>query len=330
LKLPISEFSLDTESSSTISDVVKIISSKLIDQQNYSVKELILKGSNGLLADTLTPFMLDNPGDVCTLNVLLSQSSVDSLKIDGCNLECCIHLLPCFYNLVNLSLPSNKLGSESFKVLADVVNNSCSLKTLNLSNNRAVNMYIYRGKILGCLDLSGIEFFFQSLQRSKTMISVNLSDNYLGGFDTSNIFEQNNFSSSSSSSSSRNINTNEYSKYGRDVIEMVVLLLQETTTIININLNSNGFENSEHLAKMLISEISNQSKCKSLIGLGEYFLSCQENEEPLKNTKEIDLSFQNLSPFTGHLLGHEIRIFSQLINLNLSGNCKVRNILINI
>ena len=202
------------------------------------------------------------------------------------------------YNYLNLK--NNNIGIEGCILFAKALQNGklSNLKTLNISSNKLVGVYVLQRLVRGRLNLTGVKELFNALKYNSCITNLDLSHNYLGGINQITSMKRD-YIVHTTGKSEDIIE----GKYGLLVAEMIKELLLINKTIRYFTINYNGFGDDLITCRSLISGIYSLSN-RSLCGVSYSSQLC------------IDLSYHSLQPINGILLSHE------LINFCINGSCR--------
>jgi hypothetical protein len=170
---------------------------------------------------------------------------------------------PCLSALV---LSGNLVMSEGLDLLAKALKQNTSLTCLDLAGCFLVNSSGGDGRPA---ELKGISVFLKLLSTTKTLQSIDLSDNALSGCCGPGGFTH-------------------HAAYGPDPIQRLVLSLSKNTTLLSLNLSKNGLRRdgavvlAEYI-KANTSLLSLDISCNQLYLCGMYSFSssCNEGEADL-------------------------------------------------
>lgn len=249
---------------------------------------------------------------ICTL---IKSHKLQKVSIIGCQLidKDIFHLKASFGNLSHLNLSHNSIGSEGALILGQFMQNNSIIQSLNLSNNRLCGLTVLKSRIVGQVDLSGIEQLLSALSFCQNLKVLDLSANYLGGFTVESVAHDD----------SDNYDIYPSEMYGIKVLLMLSCFLRDSKSIVELNLRTNGFDDTHANAQMLIKHVTRGSSCKTLCGRSCYkpFASNLTQLHPYRDY--YNLAMQDLDSFTGRLLGHEFSHCEKSCTLNLNGNMMV-------
>jgi len=222
-------------------------------------------------------------------------------------------------SIVHLDLSFNSIGAHGASILAGVMQNNSSIQSLNLSNNRLCGLVVLKSQVIGQANVSGIEELLGALSSCENLKSVNLSSNYLGGFPVVVVAKDALVEDDSS-----HISENYQSEmYGSQVLLMLSVFLRDSKSIVEMNIRTNGFDDTLANAQLLLKYVTRESNCKTLCGKSLYkpFASNLTQLHPYRDY--YNLMMQDLDSFSGRLLGHELSLNQKACALNLSGNMMV-------
>ena len=168
-----------------------------------------------------------------------------------------------FQHLRSLILHDCNLGSEACKYLAQPLKVNKSIVSLDLSNNMLVGLSRCRGEVSGICDISGLSSLLSALLDSDTLESLNLSGNNLGliRHDLVPNSKKAKKSPAEPTVGSAHISGNAAKLLvGETVAELLQNFLHENSSVSNLNLNANKFDdNDEETAVLLLSHNSHHS-----------------------------------------------------------------------
>lgn len=235
--------------------------------------------------------------------------------------------------LRHLDVSDNPIGPSGAGLLAQYLQDNSSLQSLSVSNCSLVGVRVARMRVEGELNLDGFRSLLFALAVHPVLTKLDLSGNYLGGTSTGNTSGslQRAYGYSSSSCCIQ--------EYGRDNMKILAYFLQINRTIVSLNINNNGFEDSIELSSLILREAAEHPTCTSLLGSGDR-TAAMPPAGPAATLKSIalaginynsfpqplppltTLAFKNagLASFTGRLLGSESCLFGHVVSLDLSEN----------
>ncbi len=252
----------------------------------------------------LESIMFNNIADVKWF-VSYHPRNLTQLSIIDCdfNSSCLAILLNSTFckNYNYLNLKNNNIGIEGCVLLAEAIKNDklSNLKTLNISSNKVVGIYVLQRLLRGRLNLMGVKELLNALKFNNSISNIDLSHNYLGGINQITSMKRD-FIVHATGKSEDSIE----GKYGLHVAEMIKELLLINKTIRYFTINYNGFSDDVITSRSLIGGIYSLPN-RSLCGV------------TYASQLIIDLSYHSLQPITGILLSHE------LINFCINSDCHV-------
>ena len=227
--------------------------------------------------------------------------------------------------LRRLDLSGNPLGSRGALLLAEAVK-SCRLVSLKLANVHLVDLHVHQMRLQGVLDLEGFRSLMFSLAVDETLEHLDLSCNLLGGTSTPRTY-----------GSEFGYKTHE--EYGTDSMKILAYYMHVNRSIRQLNILSNGFEDSLLIANMILSAARLHPTCESLCGADSHRLSRQRAQRrhalrltslgipnfiqsPLLLSPPPTLCYRSsgLVPFSGRMFGAERSLFQDIVVLDLSDN----------
>lgn len=241
----------------------------------------------------------------------LESQLVTKLTLTGCSLDAVsiAMLKPVLHNIHTLDLSFNLFGSAGAISLARVLTNS-NIVSLKVGNNQLCGVVAIRSKVYGVVDISGLEALLQALLTCRCLSTLDLSNNYLGGFNVA-----------------RTINDESADEnYGPQVIHMLKEFLTFHPSLTEVNLVGNRFSSSgsiEGLVKCITRDSALSSLCGRLSRLKEtnvlYADAGYDNTDPIPY---YDFHSCDLDASSGCFLGHELICDRKLCVLDLSDNLK--------
>ena len=243
----------------------------------------------------------------------LESQLVTKLTFTGCSLDsvAIAMLKPVLQNIHTIDLSFNLFGSAGAISLARVLTNS-NLVSLKIGNNQLCGVVAIRSKVYGVVDISGLEALLQSLLTCRSLSILDLSNNYLGGFNVA-----------------RTINDESADEnYGPQVIHMLKEFLTFHPSLTEVNLVGNRFSSSgsiEGLVKCITRDSTLSSLCGRLSRRKETNVlyadaSYDNTDDPVPY---YDFHSCDLDASSGCFLGHELICDRKLCVLDLSDNLKV-------
>ena len=234
--------------------------------------------------------------------------------------------------LKRLDLSENPIGSSGAIVLAESISSDCRLESLKLVNCQLVDLYVSKMRLHGVLDLEGFRQLLFALALNITVRTLDLSCNYLGGTTR--------WQSSAPRTYGYDYGYQTHEEYGTDTMNILVYYLAVNSTIRQLNILSNGYEDSFVLANSFLRAVHKHPTCTSLCGSDSHRLTARRairqhanhlallsipnlKSPPPPPTLAPTLSYRGccLSPFSGRLLGNESCLFADIVVLDLSDNC---------
>lgn len=245
----------------------------------------------------------------------IKNHNIIKVSLIGCQLcdKDLSHLKSSFSNIVHLDLSFNLIGSLGASTLAVVLQNNSIIQHLNLSHNRLCGLAVLKSQVCGEANLAGIEELLTASSTCENLKYLNLSSNYLGGFSTSEDACHNESTSENHQSE----------MYGSQVLLMISLFLRDSRSIVELNIRTNGFDDTLTNAQLLLKYITRDSNCKSLCGRSSYkpFASNLTQLHPYRDY--YNLNMEDIDSFSGRFLGHELSLTQKPCVLNLNGNMTV-------
>ena len=212
-------------------------------------------------------------------HVASSPSVLISLNLSDCFNHVNAHsrlpiLMQALSSLRHLNLSNNHIGDAGCSVIAQHLFGNQTLETLNLSNNKLIGLSIERGAVCGALNLQPFDDLIQCVRSNKTLTSLDVSGNRLGGvyvrhhrqrplpfhFITSPNASSSSSNSSSSSSKHNNlcekVTSNNYVSldecYGAAVLEIIIEFIQNASSsnVKYFNIANNAFDSQHNEIQM--------------------------------------------------------------------------------
>ena len=238
--------------------------------------------------------------------------------------------------LKRLDLSHNPIGSEGATALATALIGNSTLQTLKLADTRLADIHVSRMRVQGKVRLEGFRDLMYALCNHETLESLDVSFNYLGG------------TASSTTPFARSYGYNSACEaqddYGLDSIKVIAAMLTSNTSLREINILSNGFDDSFASAHELVEALRAHPSCTSLCGSLSHrvtnwrasLVSTGTTLARLRPLPSLDspvvppplphtLSFRNmcLQPFAGRLLGAERCLLRSVVVLDLTDNYRL-------
>ena len=259
--------------------------------------------------------LIDCQVSVASISPLLNSAPLDFLK--------------------RLDLSYNPIGSEGASALATALLDNSTLRTLRLVDTRLADIHVSRMRVQGKVRLEGFRDLMYALCINETIESLDVSFNYLGG------------TASSTTPFPRSYGYNSceaHDDYGADSIKVIAAMLTTNTSLREINILSNGFDDSFTSAHELLGALRAHPSCTSLCGSlsrrvtnwRASLVSTGTTLSRLRPLPSLDspamppplphtLSFRNtcLQPFAGRLLGAERCLLRSVVVLDLTDNCRL-------
>lgn len=284
-------------------------------------------GLNELYLCGIEDFQIQDSNSINTVKQGVTENGITKLSIVGCKLDesCIIFMKHTMKNLIKLDLSYNCIGSVGAWHLADGIQNSSSLTSLNICSNQICGMCIQRFDICGTIDLTGLQALFDSFLTCSSLKLIDLGSNYLGGFsiDPTSTAYSNSVPMDNQQSASE-------LAYGTKVIQIITQFLEKNKSVQDLNLSSNGFEDRSDYANSILAYVGKDKVCQSVCGRLQkvvYPIITNVYGVPIENDDRFiptfDFRGSNLTHFSGRLLGHEVSAVASGYTLNLSNNVEV-------
>jgi hypothetical protein len=206
-------------------------------------------------------------------------------------------------NIRFLDLSSNRFNTKEALALSDALIDNNIIETLNISNNRICGEYIAHNRAIGSPDLRGLESLCESFITCSNLKYIDLSFNYIGGLNIDR-----------AESNLRHFENDWL--FSRKTLKLLCNLLRQSTSIIDLNITNNGFE--ENDASSILSLVGSNYSCQSLIGRIYRF-----TESNWDQTKSFDFSSKALDSSSGIFIGYELATDSTCTDLNMHLNSQV-------
>lgn len=239
----------------------------------------------------------------------ISQGAITDLSIAQCqfNNSDLKNIVKSFSLLSVLDLSGNFIGSNGCSTLAKYIRSNSTIKELNISSCKLLDVWIECVKICGSYNDEGFSKLIAGMASAPNLTIVDVSSNYLGGL-----------SGSGHSTSSRSLVLTMPTKldYGRKIATLLSDLTKNSNSIASLNIEPNGFQDNRDILDILQSHVGRSYVCKSLCGPAvQSFIN--------ETYDSFCFSGRCLTPFGAWLVGSHISLLSIVARLDLSDNLEV-------